>query len=167
MVTALGATLAAATAALAWAAGGVPGLEPKLLPPEQAFRLSARAVDPRTIEARYDIADGYYLYRDKLRFAAANGGPALGAPVLPAGQRKHDAFFGDVETYRGTLVVKLPVVDGTPGQALVLTADSQGCADAGICYPPVSRQLTLALPGPGRGPGPVVEAPPPRKGLLN
>ena len=50
-------------------AAGLPGGgEPKLLPPEQAFRLSARALDPATIEARFDVADGYYLYRDKLRF---------------------------------------------------------------------------------------------------
>ena len=154
-------------AAGAFAAGGVPGLEAKLLPPEQAFRLSARAVDAKTIEARFDVADGYYLYRDKLRFALAGGGPALGTPVLPAGQRKRDQFFGDVETYRGTLVVKVPVVDGTAGQAVVLSADSQGCADAGICYPPNTQQVKLALPAPGAGPGPIVEATPPRKGLFN
>jgi thiol:disulfide interchange protein DsbD len=148
-------------------AAGLPGLEPKLLPPEQAFRFSARAVDPQTIEARFDVADGYYLYRDKLRFAVAGGRPALGAPALPAGKRKHDEFFGDVETYRGTLVVKVPVVDGTAGEALVFTADSQGCADAGICYPPTTQQVRLALPMRGAGAGPSVEAAPTRKGLFN
>ncbi|MET0919038.1 MAG: protein-disulfide reductase DsbD N-terminal domain-containing protein [Burkholderiales bacterium] len=159
--------LAFALAALAWAAGGVPGLEPKLLPPEQAFRFSARAVDPQTIEARFDVADGYYLYRDKLRFSVAPGGPALGGFDLPPGARKRDEFFGDVETYRGPLIVRIPVVDGSAGQAMVFYADSQGCADAGICYPPTTQQLRLALPRQGAGPGPVVEAAPARKGLFN
>ena len=159
--------LAFALAALARAAGGVPELEPKLLPPEQAFRFSARALDPKTIEARFDVADGYYLYRDKLRFTVAGGSPALGAPALPAGKRKRDEFFGDVETYRGTLVVRVPVVDGLAGQAVVFSADSQGCADVGVCYPPTTQQLRLTLPAQGGGPGPIVEATPARKGLFN
>ena len=159
--------LAVTLAGMARAAGGVPGLEAKLLPPEQAFRFSARAIDPKTVEARFDVADGYYLYRDKLRFAAAPGGPALGASELPAGTRKRDEFFGDVETYRGTLIVKVPVADGAAGQAMTFSADSQGCADVGVCYPPTTQQVRLVLPRQGAGPGPVVEAAPGRKGLFN
>jgi len=158
--------LAAGVGATASGVGGVPGLEAKLLPPEQAFRFSARAMDAKTIEARFDVADGYYLYRDKLRFAAAPGGASLGTATLPAGKRKRDEFFGEVETYRGVVLVKVPVVDGAAGHAIVVIADSQGCADAGICYPPNTQQVTLALPAPGAGPGPVVEATPPPKGLF-
>ena len=158
--------VAAGLGPMASGVGGVPGLEAKLLPPEQAFRFSARAVDAKTIEARFDVADGYYLYRDKLRFAAASGGPSLGAATLPPGKRKNDEFFGEVETYRGQVVVKVPVVDGTAGQAIVVIADSQGCADAGICYPPNTQQVKVALPAPGAGPGPIVEATPSRKGLF-
>ncbi len=77
--------------------------------PEQAFRYSARALDSRTLEARFVIADGYYLYRDKFSFAVAPDGAVLGAPELPAGKIKTDQFFGKVETYRGTVVVKLPL----------------------------------------------------------
>jgi thiol:disulfide interchange protein DsbD len=149
------------------AAGGAPGLEPKLLPPEQAFRFSARALDTATIEARFDVEDGYYLYRDKLRFAVAGGDPGLGVPGLPPGTRKHDEFFGDVETYRGTLVVRIPVRDGAAGQPVMFVADSQGCADVGVCYPPTTQQVKLALPAPGSGPGPLVDAAPKRKGLFN
>ena len=143
---------------------GLPGLEPKLLPPEQAFRFSARALDPQTLEARFDVADGYYLYRDKMRFAVEAGGPTLGHAVLPAGLRKHDEFFGDVETYRGALVVKLPITGGASGQSLLLKADSQGCADVGVCYPPTAQQVRIALPAAGTGPGPVVDAAPEKKG---
>jgi thiol:disulfide interchange protein DsbD len=160
------AILSGPTVALA-AGAGLPGTEPRLLPPEQAFRFSARALSTGLIEARFDVAPGYYLYRDKLRFVADAGGPALMAPELPAGERKHDEFFGDVETYRGALVVRLPVANGTAGQPLVVKADSQGCADVGVCYPPNTQQVRLSLPAAGAGPGPLVDAIPPRKGLFN
>src|SRR5205085_7473500 len=93
---------------------GLPGAEPKLLPPEQAFRLSARALDARTLEVRYDITDGYYLYRDKPVFAVDPDAGA-GKPELPNGIRKHDEFFGDVETYRGLLLIRVPLARGKPG----------------------------------------------------
>jgi thioredoxin:protein disulfide reductase len=155
------------TTAVSAADTGLPGAEPKLLPAQQAFRFSARALTPQWIEARFDVADGYYLYRDKLRFSSDPGGPVLGAADLPPGQPKHDEFFGQVETYRGALVVKVPVGNGVSGQAIVVKADSQGCADIGICYPPTVQQVRLSLPAPGAGPGPLVDAAPPRKDLFN
>src|SRR5260221_234097 len=146
-------------------AGPLAGLaaDVNLLPPEQAFRFSARALDDRTLEARFAIADGYYLYRDKLKFAVTPDAAVLGSPDLPAGKVKTDEFFGKVETYRGTLVVKLPVSGVVGGQSVMLAADSQGCADVGVCYPPTRQKLTLALPAPGAGPGALVDATPPKK----
>ena len=136
-------------------AAGLPA-QPKLLPPEQAFRLSARALDPSTIEARFDVADGYYLYRDRIHFSVGSSGdlPA----ELPKGQRKHDEFFGDVETYRGPVVIRVPLPAAIPGRTLTLHADSQGCADVGVCYPPNPQKLEVALPASGGKPGPYVEA---------
>jgi thiol:disulfide interchange protein DsbD len=134
-----------------------------LLPSEQAFRFSARALDDRTLEARFTIADGYYLYRKKFKFAVTPDGAAVGAPELPEGKIKTDEFFGKVETYRGTVVVKLPLSGASAGQTVVLAADSQGCADVGVCYPPTRQKLTLALPARGAGPGAVVDATPPKK----
>ena len=147
------------------AAAGLPGAPPSLLPPEQAFRFSARAVDARTLEARFDIADGYYLYRDKLAFAIDPSDLKAGKPDLPEGKPKHDEFFGNVETYRGHVVVRVPMAQARPGASVTLRADSQGCADAGVCYPPTVQQVKLAVPAPGAGPGPVVEAPR-KKGLF-
>jgi thiol:disulfide interchange protein DsbD len=155
-----GAPVAALLGVVAMAAAAA-GTE--LLPPEQAFRFSARALDARTLEARFAIADGYYLYRDKFKFAVTPDGAVLGAPELPAGKIKTDEFFGKVETYRGTVVVKLPLSGAAAGQTVVLAADSQGCADVGVCYPPTRQKLTLALPAPGAGPGAVVDATPPKK----
>ncbi|MEP7328542.1 MAG: protein-disulfide reductase DsbD N-terminal domain-containing protein [Betaproteobacteria bacterium] len=141
--------------------------DPKLLPPEQAFRFSARALDERTIEARFAVADGYYLYRDKMRFVVAPDGAGLAPPQLPAGKTKEDQFFGKVETYRGDVVVKLALAAVGPGQSLVVSADSQGCADQGVCYPPTVQKVTVVLPAPGKGPGPQVDANPVKKRWFN
>jgi thiol:disulfide interchange protein DsbD len=103
------------------------------------------------------------LYRDKFKFAVTPDGAAVGAPELPEGKIKTDEFFGKVETYRGTVVVKLPLSGAAAGQTVVLAADSQGCADVGVCYPPTRQKLTLALPARGAGPGAVVDATPPKK----
>jgi thiol:disulfide interchange protein DsbD len=139
---------------------------PELLEPERAFFLSARALDDRTLEAQFRIADGYYLYRDRLAFVAAPS-PLAGAPELPPGKVKEDRFFGRVETYRGTVVVRLPLARAAAGAAVTLRVESQGCADIGVCYPPQSQQIALMLPAAGAAPGPLVDAVPPRKSWFN
>jgi thioredoxin:protein disulfide reductase len=111
------------------------------LDPEQAYKFSARALDEKTIEARWDIQPGYYLYRHKIAFGA--DGVKFGAPELPKGKEKDDEFFGRVETYRGQLVARIPVLEGTG--SLVLKADSQGCWDEGICYPPMTQEAKITL----------------------
>ena len=116
------------------------------LSPDKAFLFSAKAVDAQTVEARFTIADGYYLYRDKIHFAIDPASGALLTPALPAGKIKQDEFFGRVETYRGSVTVNLAVRNFTPGKPLVIHAESQGCADIGICYPPTTQTATVALP---------------------
>jgi thiol:disulfide interchange protein DsbD len=126
---------------------GLPALaQVNPLPPDKAFRFSARLVDAQTVEARFMIAEGYYLYRDKIHFAIEPAAAGLTVPRLPEGKIKEDQFFGRVETYRGDVVVKLAVKDPKPGQQIVIAAESQGCADIGICYPPTVQRVTLALP---------------------
>ena len=129
------------------------------LAPEKAFRFSARALDPHTVEARFNIADGYYLYRDKLHFAVEPAASGLALPSLPNGKVKEDQFFGRVETYRGNLIVNLQLQGTAPGQKVVVQAESQGCADLGICYPPNIQRVTVALPAAGSAPTRLDEAP--------
>ena len=121
--------------------------EEELLEPDKAFALTVTALDADTIEARWDIAEGYYLYRSKFKFKSDNPAISLGEPSYPAGKIKHDEFFGDVETYRGSVAITIPIerADGAPS-SFTLTATSQGCADLGVCYPPQrqSREVTLA-----------------------
>ena len=148
------------------AACGAGAAGPKLLPAEQAFRLSARALDAKTLEVRFNVEDGYYLYRDKLRFAVEPATVGVGAPALPPGKPHEDEFFGKVTTYRGLAVIPLPIASASPGQQVTLVVDSQGCADAGVCYPPQLQRVTLVLPAPGAGPTPATEAISPRKPLF-
>ena len=131
--------------AFAGIAGGVAAAE--LLPPALAFKPSARALDARTIEVRFAIAKGYYLYRDKFRFALEPSSVRLAAPLLPKGEAKVDDNFGAVEVYHDEVVVRLPLErDGRTPLPLTLAVSSQGCADAGVCYPPQKQTLDLELP---------------------
>ncbi len=120
-------------------AGLVQAAEP--LDPEQAYKFSARALDEKTIEARWDIQPDYYLYRHKIAFHA--DGAKLGDPALPKGKEKDDEFFGKIEAYRGQLVIRIPVLEAST--SFVLKADSQGCWDEGICYPPMTQTAKITL----------------------
>jgi thiol:disulfide interchange protein DsbD len=132
--------------------------EPDLLEPEQAFRFSARLKDARSIEVTYEIAPGYYLYRKQFRFSVTPPDAKLGAPQIPTGKMKHDEFFGEVETHRGNLSIVLPLELAEPKPAAVtLSAVSQGCADAGVCYIPQEQKAQLQLAAAG---GPAVGASP-------
>lgn len=139
---ALLALLLLVSAAQALAQFTVGGSSVRLLEPEKAFRMEARALAGE-IEVRFAIADGYYMYRDKFRFAA-EGNPQmrLGAPQLPPGVRYKDAFFGEVEIYRKAVSIRVPA-DGAGPFQLVVT--SQGCADAGVCYAPMQTRAELSL----------------------
>ena len=114
------------------------------LDPEVAFKFSARALDANTLEARWQIADGYYMYRDKFKFELAGG--TLDKPTLPPGKMKDDETFGRVETYRKDVRITLPV-QRTPGTtAVTLKATSQGCWDGGLCYMPQTVSMAVKLP---------------------
>ncbi|UNK51004.1 protein-disulfide reductase DsbD [Lysobacter sp. S4-A87] len=120
-----------------------------LLPVDEAFALRAEAPGDDRIEIRWHIADGYYLYRHRISVQAD---PAFAAQTLqlPQGKSHEDEFFGRVETYRQALTAVLPgkPAAGAPRQ-VTLKVRYQGCADAGICYPPQTRSLSVTLPDAG------------------
>ncbi|MEO7812783.1 MAG: protein-disulfide reductase DsbD N-terminal domain-containing protein [Usitatibacter sp.] len=119
-----------------------------LLDPDDAFRVSARALDPATIELIYRVAPGYYLYREKFGFEVARpAGAALGKPGFPAGRMKKDPFFGEVEIYRGETRIRLPVSSPPGLDKILLRARSQGCADVGVCYRPHVHELVVPMNG--------------------
>ncbi|UVW29104.1 protein-disulfide reductase DsbD [Massilia sp. H6] len=130
------------TAFLLLAAGGVRAAD-DFLDPAVAFRFEARMAGDKTVEVRYQIADAYYMYRERFAFRA--NGAVLGTPEIPPGKVKYDETFQkDVETYKNQLVIRIPVEGSGP---FTLTATSQGCADAGLCYPPQEHTAQLSAGG--------------------
>jgi thiol:disulfide interchange protein DsbD len=119
-----------------------PGAAEEFLDPAIAFKFEARMADPQTAEVTYTIAPKYYMYRERFAFRSSNPAVKLGTPAIPPGTVKYDQTFEkDVETYKGTLTIRIPVEgDG----AFTLTATGQGCADAGLCYPPQDHTASLS-----------------------
>jgi thiol:disulfide interchange protein DsbD len=129
--------------------GAATALAAEYLPPALAFKSSVQALDARTIELRFTIAKGYYLYRDKFRVSSETPGVELGAPILPKGKEKNDETFGAVEVFYDEAALRLPVERDAamPGALkLALAVSSQGCAEAGVCYPPQKQTLSVELP---------------------
>jgi len=119
----------------------------ELLPPEEAFSLSAW-IDGDELVAEYKIAAGYYMYRKRFDFTVeTSDAPArFGQAQIPAGKLKYDEFFGETETYREQVTIRLPILfDATLPSRLEVKATSQGCADIGVCYPPLKQLLTVNL----------------------
>lgn len=136
---------------------------PELLDAREAFRVTA-SYPGKSVEVRFRIAEGYYLYRDKLGLSVEPAGMAKGPPVLPRGTIKVDEFFGRMEVYRHGVTLRIPLSRGqTPGR-VVLRIRSQGCADAGVCFPPREEVLTLTAGEVDRAPE---SAPHPRRSLLD
>ncbi len=112
------------------------------LDPSVAFKFSA-SESPGQVDVRFKVADGYYLYRERFAFAVKSGQATLGEPKLPAGHVKFDQTFQkNLETYRGEVVIHVPVKQGSGPFELAVT--SQGCADEGICYPPAEHVVKVS-----------------------
>lgn len=114
----------------------LPGTAPKFLPVDEAFHVSSAVVDG-TVTLRWRIAPGYYLYRNKLGFADANGPLNV---VLPSGTLREDEYFGKVQVFLNELTVDIVLRDSR--QIDVISVTYQGCAEAGLCYPPQKREIT-------------------------
>ncbi|MEI6336029.1 MAG: protein-disulfide reductase DsbD [Methylococcaceae bacterium] len=117
-----------------------------LLPPDQAFKISAKALSSDQLEISWEIAEGYYLYRNKMQFISKTDPIPTVTPVFPEGETKHDENFGDVVIYRNRLKIPVSLVSTTPATAIKLLVQYQGCADRGICYPPQKKIFDLTLP---------------------
>lgn len=142
LVTLVGAMIFAATAS----AQLLFGPKDELLDPEKAFRISARALDARSVEVEFRIAEGYYMYRDRFSFATESG-ERLAEVEIPRGTPKEDQFFGRTETFRRLVRIRVPVSRGDAARGSVkLKVTSQGCADVGVCYVPLEQSVQVRLP---------------------
>jgi thiol:disulfide interchange protein DsbD len=109
--------------------------KPEFLPVDKAFVLTSERLESGETQLFWQITDGYYLYQKRLKF---DGLSAEQQPALPEGESHSDEFFGEQPVYRQGLEVKIPA--SASGQIKV---SYQGCADAGLCYPPQTRVIDL------------------------
>lgn len=148
--------LLAATPGEAWAQGGplaafkaffAPRQKP-FLKRSQAYHLTLRAPTKDGLEARFRIARGYYLYRNKIHFKllSPHHGVTLGPVAMPPGSVEKNRVLGTIIIYKKSFTLPLPLTGTHPGQSLTVSAHYQGCAVAGICYPPVTHILQVRLP---------------------
>ena len=141
--------------------------EKDLLPVDQAFVLTAQAPERGRIALHWKIADGYYLYRHRIAVRVESGFKANPTLQLPAGHKKVDPYFGEVETYRGQLSAVQTGAAASGVDTLQVEVRYQGCADAGVCYPPQKRLLSVALPAEETGAAASVSSPLPGSGPGN
>lgn len=116
--------------------------EPDLLPPDEAFRVAARQVEPRVVEIDYIIAPGYHLYRDRFSFAADNSAVKITSIDLPPSLVKFDKAMGqNMQYYTERLTVRVRLSGANVPVKLVTKA--QGCAEVGVCYPPITKAFSV------------------------
>lgn len=115
---------------------------PVFLEVDKAFKMSSLTSEQDVI-VRWQIAPEYYLYKHQLLFTVKTDTDDARTIVvsLPNGMHKHDEYFGDVETYYGELEVNVPVSSGN----FEINVQYQGCADAGLCYPPQKRTIVRKM----------------------
>ena len=158
----LGPVAADATPTAARAASGLLGkivpqgasADDDFLPVDEAFRFSAVADGASSVRLSWVVADGYYLYRNRIKVSGESALAGLGAPQFPEGLPHNDPYFGEQQIYRGALDVPVPYARSGPAAgSLALKVVYQGCADKGLCYPPQTKLVTLALPAGGTAGG--------------
>lgn len=120
----------------------------ELLPPDQAFQFSANLTEPNILHVSFLAAEGYYLYREKTQVLLTDTDKVkLGSYTVPHGEPKEDEAFGHVEIFHGELAFDIPLIlTAIEPNRITLLANYQGCADRGVCYPPMSKKVELELP---------------------
>ena len=132
---------AGAAGASPWWMRGSTSTEQDFLPPDVAFHLSSH-LEAGVLQLRWVIADGYFIYRNKIQVRAASPDLVVGPPILPAGTRFDDKNFGLQEVYFQQAIVSVPFTRSDYGaHPLQIQVTYQGCAQSGFCYPPISKVL--------------------------
>ncbi|URX64303.1 protein-disulfide reductase DsbD [Luteibacter anthropi] len=133
-------------ASLLGAPAATPGTEAASLPPDQAFRFEALAKEGKTLVLRWTMPKDYYLYRDKTQITVTSpAGAKTGEPDWPSGTAHHDENFGDTIVYFDQVEVPVPLTGLDASKKVELDVAYQGCLENGICYPVMTRHLSVDL----------------------
>ena len=119
----------------------------EILEPDKAFVVSARAIAEDKIEVRWDVAEGYYLYQDKFKFAVAAGDVRITDVSLSAGKQKNDPEFGTVLVSYVEAVAELTIARPSGVLMVPLSLQYQGCKEDTLCYPPQSKVVAVEMLG--------------------
>lgn len=129
-----------------WWMRGSDANESDFLPPNVAFRVGS-SIEGTNVRVRWVIADGYYLYKHKIEILAESPDLVVGAADLPAGQMKTDQYLGTQEIYTQQVEATVPYTRSDAGaHPMQIKVTYQGCAEAGLCYPPITRVLFPGIP---------------------
>jgi thiol:disulfide interchange protein len=154
--------LASSATAKPWWMRGIESKDSGFLPPDAAFRVSART-EGNVVRVRWVIADKYYLYRQKIDIKAESPDLVVASPVLPKGRLNNDAYLGAQEIYRQQVEATVAYTRYDGGaHPLQIKVTYQGCAEAGLCYPPITKVL---FPEQGSAPPAAVTTPHPWEGI--
>jgi thioredoxin:protein disulfide reductase len=124
-----------------WWMRGIDSNETDFLPPDVAFRVAAR-IDGTVLKVRWVIADGYYLYRQKIEVKAESPDLVVAAPNLPPGAVKTDPYLGTQQIFTQQVEAVVPYSRIDAGaHPIQIKVTYQGCAEAGLCYPPITKVL--------------------------
>ncbi|NOY67692.1 MAG: protein-disulfide reductase DsbD [Gammaproteobacteria bacterium] len=118
--------------------------EEEFLDPDKAFMLSTKNGDNQSLIAHWMIADKYYMYRDKFKVKLKNApeGISIGKFEMPEGETKQDEYFGEIKVYHNAITIQIPIIGDLKGKTAEIELVYQGCAEAGLCYPPTFKTVT-------------------------
>jgi thioredoxin:protein disulfide reductase len=120
------------------------GKKDEFLPPDEAFKLSAKVKGDAAVLS-WVIAPDYYLYKERIQVSTVTPGVQLGKPVLPKGDPKSDEYFGETEVYHEVVDVSVPLARSQGAATASLKITYQGCAEAGLCYNPITKTMDVQL----------------------
>lgn len=122
--------------------------EEELIEPDLAFRLKVVARSTNQLSAELIPANGYYIYKERMRFSIKDGsGVGIGTVAFPTGEMKNDQIFGRTEVFRKPVPITISLERAAKGKAITLQASYQGCHEKlGVCYPPIDKVVQLTLP---------------------
>jgi len=161
LLAALLAIASPAAHAKPWWMRGSQSNENDFLAPDVAFRVSSQ-LEGNTVRVRWNIADGYYLYRQRMEISAESPDLTVSAPTFPTGSLKTDPYLGTQEIYTQQVSGSATYTRADGGAHPVqIKVVYQGCAEGGLCYPPISKVLypTPGTAPPGAAPSEVTAGP--------